>query len=375
MWCVIEPDELFHHGIRGQKWGVRRFQNRSGRLTMAGRARMRRKEKRRRQFNDAKPAIAAIAAGTAVVGLSIVAARYGDDISRSLKSLSGQAASAVEKGLVNTGKKAVKGTVTVSKKAARFAAANVELVRHSVDVIGDNMWYVIKDDELYHHGIKGQKWGVRRFQNPDGSWTQAGERRYGKNGTIEKSVTTKDGHKLAKSKKITKNGELVYEHTVTWERDSGRKKPVDKSKLKKALAVGATITAATAVGVLASRSFNKETAVMNDFLKEYGNTMVREQRKLSDNIVALDRESRKSNLSFQEASSRAEKMYRENAKNVSDARDRVRSATESARKYSDKSLDTLAAKSHFNGSLKATDHLSVLADQGKEAVKNFLKAA
>jgi hypothetical protein len=23
------------------------------------------------------------------------------------------------------------------------------------------MWYVIREDELYHHGIKGQKWGVR----------------------------------------------------------------------------------------------------------------------------------------------------------------------------------------------------------------------
>jgi len=29
--------------------------------------------------------------------------------------------------------------------------------------------------ELYHHGIKGQKWGVRRFQNPDGSYTSAGK--------------------------------------------------------------------------------------------------------------------------------------------------------------------------------------------------------
>lgn len=33
-------------------------------------------------------------------------------------------------------------------------------------------------DELYHHGIKGQKWGVRRFQNEDGSLTSEGERRY-----------------------------------------------------------------------------------------------------------------------------------------------------------------------------------------------------
>ena len=32
--------------------------------------------------------------------------------------------------------------------------------------------------ELRHHGIKGQKWGVRRFQNKDGSLTPAGEKRY-----------------------------------------------------------------------------------------------------------------------------------------------------------------------------------------------------
>lgn len=31
---------------------------------------------------------------------------------------------------------------------------------------------------LAHHGIKGQKWGQRRFQNEDGSLTPAGERRY-----------------------------------------------------------------------------------------------------------------------------------------------------------------------------------------------------
>ena len=32
---------------------------------------------------------------------------------------------------------------------------------------------------LEHHGIKGQKWGVRRYQNPDGSYTAAGRDRYG----------------------------------------------------------------------------------------------------------------------------------------------------------------------------------------------------
>lgn len=35
-------------------------------------------------------------------------------------------------------------------------------------------------NELYHFGIKGQKWGVRRYQNEDGSYTQAGLDRYAK---------------------------------------------------------------------------------------------------------------------------------------------------------------------------------------------------
>lgn len=35
----------------------------------------------------------------------------------------------------------------------------------------------LSESELYHHGIKGMKWGVRRYQNPDGSLTPAGRKR------------------------------------------------------------------------------------------------------------------------------------------------------------------------------------------------------
>ena len=33
-------------------------------------------------------------------------------------------------------------------------------------------------DVLAHHGVKGMKWGVRRYQNKDGTLTNAGKKRY-----------------------------------------------------------------------------------------------------------------------------------------------------------------------------------------------------
>lgn len=40
-----------------------------------------------------------------------------------------------------------------------------------------NEYVITYDGEIYHWGIKGMKWGVRRYQNPDGSLTPAGRKR------------------------------------------------------------------------------------------------------------------------------------------------------------------------------------------------------
>lgn len=63
------------------------------------------------------------------------------------------------------------------------------------------------NSELYHHGILGQKWGVRRFQNPDGSLTPEGRERYSSDNK-ERSVVNRvkqGAHDLA-VKRAVKTG-------------------------------------------------------------------------------------------------------------------------------------------------------------------------
>lgn len=52
---------------------------------------------------------------------------------------------------------------------------------------------------LQHHGIKGMKWGVRRYQNPDGSLTAAGKRRMRKNiSSYRKSLVSEEAYQKRK---------------------------------------------------------------------------------------------------------------------------------------------------------------------------------
>jgi hypothetical protein len=66
------------------------------------------------------------------------------------------------------------------------------------------MRYMVSN-ELYHHGVKGQKWGVRRFQNEDGSLTSEGKRRIDKTNAkklrrqLERDIRRKRGEQYGSS--------------------------------------------------------------------------------------------------------------------------------------------------------------------------------
>lgn len=86
------------------------------------------------------------------------------------------------------------------------------------------MSYYYISSSLYHHGIKGQRWGVRRFQNKDGSLTPAGKKRYDDDGDQTKPDTAK------KSK--SKQSEDVNDP----EAEAAR-----KAKIKRNIKIGAAV--------------------------------------------------------------------------------------------------------------------------------------
>lgn len=68
--------------------------------------------------------------------------------------------------------------------------------------------------ELYHHGIKGMKWGTRRYQNADGTLTNAGKKRYERDARENNWEIGQDG--VARSRGRKNKGEEHHADANKW---------------------------------------------------------------------------------------------------------------------------------------------------------------
>lgn len=218
----FEKQYLSHHGILGQKWGIRRYQNPDGSLTEEG--------KKRYTRSDGKVSAHAIVdpkSGKSVDGFK--SKDFDNEVVKNYKKYNMKKASAElseiqeiedteerSKAITDFVKSAISGK-SDKTDGQYFAIKNSinlpEDIEYSItdgrgsDISkADAANYIINelltrsDKHLEHHGILGQKWGVRRYQNRDGSLTAAGRRHL-------KRVEKKDA-KWAK-----KNYDKIYKQT------------------------------------------------------------------------------------------------------------------------------------------------------------------
>lgn len=262
-----EFNELYHHGVKGQKWGViretdsektrlssekenlkyqyknyeaKRFYDnldKKDKLDYDKEIKLSQIEKsvaKGRQFTDRIISRnARIGQQTKYRSLAIAAVAASLSMSRASRYMSEAGPSTVIKTDnrhdINDNRISNKFTqantnITDSKIKIKNKNSSLKYSFESTNTIGDTLLTDIFDNNsLEHHGIKDMHWGIRRFQNPDGSLTEEGKLRYLGADTIKKSRT----------KELTASAYEALEKNPNWNTLTEKEKEKAKKDMDK----------------------------------------------------------------------------------------------------------------------------------------------
>jgi hypothetical protein len=261
--AFVEDGTLYleHFGIRGQKWGVRRFQNADGSLTDKGRKHYQKKLDREvRKLTAANAARGRyervrtpMSVGMGVIG-AVAGAMAGvpagpAGIAAGAAFVSSIAASSTYAEYTLKGVFAGHGANRSKKKIAKYTKALAQdafEIQNGVLIYGSD-----RSGELEHHGIKGQRWGVRRFQNADGTRTEAGKKRDAKIASKAAKYRNKDISRydveIAKAK--DPDQKYRYEQLRKHTEKLSDREIIAQQRYSRAVATGEGIVAAVGVSL------------------------------------------------------------------------------------------------------------------------------
>lgn len=288
---ITHSEELMHYGIRGMRWGIRKddhykttseermyyakLQQKAMADSLKANAARREQDNYLKISKDHDRALVKqtkiktrgvisgikILSGASLIGLSGWRAHKYKLAKLGIKAGSNSRNKAVSNSIIGglnastirqaTGKEPekkkskTKKTPSIVINNMNSNIAGTTSVRHGA--------FEMNTDELFHYGIRGMKWGVRRYQDADGSLTEAGKARYN-----QSTLEPLDARDMTNAQLSSATNRLNMERSYNMASGHPSRNPGYKAGVAKGVAATIAGTfAASALASLVSNKFNK----------------------------------------------------------------------------------------------------------------------